>query len=60
MDLNELGNLLGFPVDYMGFSGFLNRIFTWGVNTVFIIYGLNWLMSLLRRAVLNAAGIREV
>lgn len=60
MDLNELGNLLGFPADYMGFAGFLNRIFVWGVNTVFVIYVLNWLMSLLRRIVLNAAGIREV
>lgn len=58
MNLADIGNLLGFPVDYMSFSYFIGRIINWGVGTLFTIWGINLIMSMLRKIVLIAAGVK--
>lgn len=58
MNLLEIGNLLGFPTDYASFSVFVGKVINWGVGTLFMIWGINLLMSLIRKVVLIIAGVR--
>lgn len=58
MNLADIGNLLGYPVDYSSFSYFLGYVINWGVGTLFMIWGINLIMSMLRKIVLIAAGVK--
>lgn len=58
MSFYEIGNLWGFPTDYITFSVFIGKIFDWAVGTLFIIWGLNLFMSMLRKVVLIIGGVR--
>ena len=54
----DIGNLLGFPTDYLSFSYFIGQIINWGVGALFFVWGLNLIMSMLRKIVLIIAGVR--
>lgn len=58
MNLADIGNLLGFPTEYLSFSFFIGKINNWGVGTLFLIWGINLLMSMIRKVVLIAAGVK--
>ncbi len=58
MNLAEIGNLLGYPIDYGTFSIFIGKLFNWGVGTVFMVWGINLLMSLIRKVVMIIAGVK--
>ncbi|MFR0873027.1 MAG: hypothetical protein ACLSG5_17465, partial [Oscillospiraceae bacterium] len=58
MNLADIGNLLGFPTEYLSFSFFIGKIINWGVGTLFLIWGINLLMSMIRKVVLIAAGVK--
>ena len=54
MNMADIGNLLGFPTDYFSFSYFIN----WGVGALFFIWGLNIIMSMLRKIIMIIAGVK--
>lgn len=58
MNLADIGNLLGFPTEYLSFSFFIGKIIHWGVGTLFLIWGINLLMSMIRKVVLISAGVK--
>ena len=58
MNLADIGNLLGFPTESLSFSFFIGKIIHWGVGTLFLIWGINLLMSMIRKVVLIAAGVK--
>lgn len=58
MNLADIGNLLGYPTEYLSFSFFIGKIINWGVGTLFLIWGINLLMSMIRKVVLIAAGVK--
>lgn len=58
MNLADIGNLLGFPTDYISFSMFIGQIINWAVGSLFFIWGMNLIMSMLRKIVLIAAGVK--
>ncbi len=58
MNLAEIGNLLGYPTDYSSFSYFIGHIVNWGVGTLFMIWGLNLIFSMIRKVVMIIAGVK--
>ena len=58
MNMADIGNLLGFPTDYFSFSYFIGQIINWGVGALCFFWGLNIIMSLLRKSIMIIAGVK--
>ena len=58
MNMADIGNLLGFPTDYLSFSYFIGQIINWGVGALFFIWGMNIMMSMLRKIIMIIAGVK--
>ena len=58
MNMAEKGKLHGIPTDYFSFSYFIGQIINWGVGALFFIWGLNIIMSMLRKIIMIIAGVK--